>query len=487
MAFISRFVREQKRYTKDELCSLFCLDESERKKFIRDLKAYGILKAVKNTKDQLKMSDLQDEDYEIADVDSFDVLYVFTYVGVVIAGSRVIKSYPKYIKLNTEPLETVKLILKVLRRYGSKEQTISIFNESEGKKVVNILAVILALMTDYYQYGLYTNTENIIEENGEGPILWDKTINDGFALLQDGRPYYLDTYTKKTIDNEQDYFLRLHKCILTECSRQLEDTDLLSLFELTGIYQSEEEISNFGDTDYILYRLETELNTQFNTRKQNLLKMMYAYIAGQQVALDGPMISMYGTGYFNLVWQDVCSEVLTNMLNTPFTNLNMGEYNINGTSIQCLKDVIEKPKWNVIDSSGKSFTKMPVKTLEPDIINIYDNAGTKCFAIFDAKYYDLQLGKNGELSGQPGVEDITKQYLYQMAYQDFIRQKNIPRVINCFLMPTEENNVINAGTASMDMFEKLGFNAIQVRKLPATTMYNNYLNRRNMDLSLLSL
>lgn len=38
-------------------------------------------------------------------------------------------------------------------------------------------AVILFLLQDYYDYGVYTNMHDIIKSNGSGDILWDKTIN----------------------------------------------------------------------------------------------------------------------------------------------------------------------------------------------------------------------------------------------------------------------------------------------------------------------
>lgn len=54
------------------------------RKIYKNLKAYGVLKSVKNTDDQLEMSDLVDDDIEITDetAESGDCLYVFTYVGV---------------------------------------------------------------------------------------------------------------------------------------------------------------------------------------------------------------------------------------------------------------------------------------------------------------------------------------------------------------------------------------------------------------------
>lgn len=62
MKIVSSYVREQKRYTKNNLKRIFLFDEIGVEKFIKNLKAYGVLKSVRNTNDQLKLSDLIDED-----------------------------------------------------------------------------------------------------------------------------------------------------------------------------------------------------------------------------------------------------------------------------------------------------------------------------------------------------------------------------------------------------------------------------------------
>ena len=46
MDFVSVYIREQKRYTKKELLTMFRFNDEEIEKFIRELKSYGILKAV---------------------------------------------------------------------------------------------------------------------------------------------------------------------------------------------------------------------------------------------------------------------------------------------------------------------------------------------------------------------------------------------------------------------------------------------------------
>jgi hypothetical protein len=490
MEIISEFVREQKRYSKSDLKQIFHFSSDEVNGFIKNLKAFGVLKTVKNNSEQRELSDLIDKDIEVVDVESGndDYFYVFTYVGIITIGSRIIKCYPKYLFSENTPVDEMKQILKVISRYGSKKQIINLYNGDEENSSFNILAVILFLLNDFYEYGIYKNSEDIVEVNGEGEILWDKTISDSFSLVSNNRPYYMELYTSKTVDDEFDFFKRIHECVLTECSKQLETSDLLDLFDIEPVKLSEEVLDDFGDSEYILYRLQSELNIQFNTRKQVLLKTLYAYIAHSRTSEGDYGISMYGTNNFNLVWEDVCSEVFNNKLQTNLGKLELpvplaGGYN----STDKLIDIIEKPIWVGNKMGGETFDKPAKETLIPDLITIWRQDDSYRFIIFDAKYYNIQLEEGKQLLGQPGVGDVTKQYLYQLAYKKFIIDHQINEVRNCFLMPTESNLIIIKGVAKMDMLRALGLQDIQIRQLPAISMYDYYLSHRTMDPSVLQL
>lgn len=91
------------------------------------------------------------------------------------------------------------------------------------------------------------------------------------------------------------------------------------------------------------------------------------------------------------------------------------------------------------------------------------------------------------LRGNPGIGDVTKQYLYQLAYKNFINDHNIAMVRNCFLMPTEKNMVIHKGVARLAMLEALGLENIHVFQIPAKKAYELYLERKKFDLSQLQL
>ena len=66
MEIVSSYVREQERYTKNNLRDIFSFADNEVERFIKNLKAFGVLKSVKNSRDQMEMSDLTDEDLEYA-------------------------------------------------------------------------------------------------------------------------------------------------------------------------------------------------------------------------------------------------------------------------------------------------------------------------------------------------------------------------------------------------------------------------------------
>ena len=118
MKIISRFIREQQRYTKGDLRHLFEFDETGISQFIEKLKNCGVLKTVRHTISQKELSDLTEEDIETADasVGNDELLFVFSYVGLITTGSRIIKVFPKYILSENGPAVQMKQVLRVLEK-----------------------------------------------------------------------------------------------------------------------------------------------------------------------------------------------------------------------------------------------------------------------------------------------------------------------------------------------------------------------------------
>lgn len=470
------FIREQKRYSFDQLMELFSFDEQRTVGKISRLKKYGVLKTVRRSKEQLELSDLQEESTEIFADDGKNnkYYYVFVFVGVIVLEDIILIIYPKYIQLATEPISEIKQIIKVLEKYNSKEQIIKIYNDASGGSTFNSLALILFLIRDFYDNGLYTAEQEIHEYNGRGEINWDKTINETFAFLVNNRPFYPEVITRKRTFDDLDFFKVLHEIVLTSCYRKLKQSKLDDIFGIDEIELSERDLDDLGDKEYILDRIIKELNIRYNTRKQMLLKSLYAFIEKAGLSGEIEMTSLYGTNSFNLVWETVCAEVLNNQLKNRLDQIVLINKSEGIEYTNRIIDIIEKPRWLENDDHYLESKD----TLKPDIVTVDSNISRNesKFYIFDAKYYTLNFSINeNKLHGYPGIESIGKQYLYQLAYSDFIEKHTIGTIINCFLFPTEKNYVINKGVVRLNFMKKLDLEDIQLRLLPAKRVFDLYL------------
>ena len=261
----------------------FKFDEDSFVEFVKKLKFSGILKLVNKTVYESELTDLN-EDIEVFDIDlnNDSYFYVFTFVGVLSIGNVVVKSFPKYLLSKDEPFDEMKETLRVLNKYDSEENIINLYNGYDNQKEFNLLSVCLYLINDYFDNGVYTTEHEIIETNGEGEILWDNTINETFAIIIRNKPYYTELQTRNVNNDDLDYIVRLHKCIITECCEKLKNSELLDLFDMPYINLSDEDLDSFGDTDYIIRRLQKELNVQFGTRKRILLKTLCIYLENKK-------------------------------------------------------------------------------------------------------------------------------------------------------------------------------------------------------------
>ena len=480
----SGYFRERQGYTKAEIATKLGKGVEDTVDLLGQLKSYGVLKAVRPATSGIDFSDVEDDDLVVSDVDidNPSQLFVFDYVGIVTAGGCVFKMFPKYVTDETDLLRQLQQILRVIRRYHAIEQTIPMAHGFDPQTPFNMLAIMVYIITDYLENGVYTSVKDITELNGEGEIDWMRTVNEIDPYVSNLRPVYVNVVTRRQIDDDADYFRRLHRCIAASCFAALKTEELDILFSIPSEIHSDQEIEDFGDRGYILDRLLREVNVQFITRKQMLLRTMAAFVSQHRTSPDIMRLSMYGTNCFHMVWEKVCAEVLGNSLKKPISALPIrlaGEFA--AQSSVTLVDLIQYPRWTAFLANGNQKTHQAKDTLIPDIVSIYDRGGVPCFGIFDAKYYSMRLDAIGVFK-QPGIGDVTKQYLYQLAYSRFIRSHGFADVQNAFLIPTSDYQASAYGKVSMDMLRSLPTNPelcdILVVKLPASKMYAWYLDSR---------
>lgn len=483
---ISTYVKEEKRYTQEEVIKILECPKEKAVARIQKLKEYRVLKKKKKNTIQKDLTDLTEEDDAFSDeiIGDKKHYYVFTFVGIIDIAGKVLLCFPKYIQGDKPSEKDFCQLIKVLEKYSNtKNQIIRIYNEHNDKSAVNILSVMLFLIQDYFDNGLYSNKKDTYEVNGSGEIIWDKTINETFALISNNRPYYMNLLTKTSINDDQDYFKRLHKCIITEISRDFKNALLLKIFQIPEIELTDEPRKDFGNDDYIICRIENELNRVFNTRKQLVLKAIFSYIKKGCGLNTTDSFSFLGTRNFENVWETICKKIFLNQLEKSLYDIVVKYYKKplcpKYKSQQKLKDIIEKPLWTAANKTAS-------ETLKPDIVAIERKNEKSYFIILDAKYYNPVLDENKALENQPGIGDITKQFFYHLAYKDFIDEHDLVAK-NCFVMPTEQDKdkAIPKGEVKLKMFEKLA--PVKVRFLPVKLAYDHYLSGAPLDISVLNL
>lgn len=477
--------RELELYSRNDIIKSLGITEKTGREVIERLKNSNILKLIdskakKITTEKLQSSDIAIGNPEISDIEK---RYLFDYVGLIelsIEGLNIIfNCFPKYIKRAEESLSVreMSLLVRVIERYNNSQAfSITISTGTDEKLEYNLLAIIVFLLRDYCEHGTYANTKDILEQNGTGEIEWESTIAQNIPLLKNGRPFYVNYLTAETTADESGYITRLHKFLLTKYSRYLRETNLDELFGIEPVELYEGDQNDFGDPQYIEQCILNELNAQYITHKQILLKAMYALIHQDGSTRDASGLSLFGTNSFNLVWEKVCADVFASQLKTSIKDLPLklsDEYKHKTATLQSL---IPYPRWK---NYANGTEKNADGTLIPDYISVHTKGDVAYFVILDAKYYDICWFPR--LSGHPGVDDVNKQYLYQLSYKDFIDKHNlIP--INAFLCPGDIDTLSIAGEVVMPIFADGELKNIKVAMLSAKSMFQAYLSGERIDL-----
>lgn len=467
-----KIIQELKPYTFTQMKELFELSEKDSKNVIEKLRLMSFLRKINKSSLIYDLEELIDFDYTSLNLDYDDNIYVFKYVGIISIGDICFFVYPKYIVDISSDVKNkykkFRQILDVIRKYQSKNQNHDLIGNEDDLRF-NLLSYTLDLIDSYNEHGLYSRDKSIIEINGDGEILWDRTINEESAYFNKNVPIYLDLITVNDITNENDIFRRIHSCILSECCTILED--LLEILCIEKIILTNEYISDVGSKDYLIYIIESESTKQFVTWKQKILEKMLEYINKDEIKNSIDNISFVGTNSFNLIWEDVCSVAMGNSLDKTMKQLNLKPTN-GYVDSDLLKDVIPKPKWKHNASNKIHLAK---KTLIPDLITVTNGS----IYIYDAKYYNIILNEE-KVAKNPGVGDLTKQYLYELAYNDLINLNKLEVKRNAFLMPSDSKEEIILGVASFEIFSVLEpenkLRDIEIILKPCERMYEIYLN-----------
>lgn len=389
-----------------------------------------------------------------------DTFYQVNFVGFISYKNKLAFAFPKY--LNAQNDQIIKQFIQLFKEYSNREnldaEDFETFGDVRNENVFNFISMAIFFLEDYGNSGLYMEEVNTTELDGEGEINWNQTVDNLYPVHMRNQSIYLNFYTERVDSDVEHVITRIHKYVLNECFSYFKKTGLSYYFDYF-LDPFDILVEDIGNSDFMLGQIRNELSIQYNDRKIQLLKLLHAFLSKDSSFENENSLTLFGTKSFHVVWEKVCSFSFNNLYK------QISE-----------QEVIDHPVWE--DTNSKKFPSD--RTLTPDIITTYKENSNTFMLILDAKYYDIKF-ESKKIKSAPHLEDVTKQYLYELALKEYMQQSGYKMYLNAFLFPYEGNHVINIGKVSMTIFKNLSLKDIQLYKLPASKMYEYYIKRKTLS------
>ncbi|RGP41525.1 Type-2 restriction enzyme BsuMI component YdjA [Altererythrobacter insulae] len=329
------------------------------------------------------------------------------FVGVIAFRNRTLVSLPK-IKTDLPADQAHRHVMRAMRHYEKWQPThhtsSPYLNEDPTRGSVSGLAATDWLIKDFAEHGLFRRSEASYELNGSGHTNWRRTIEQVSPVFSQSRPIYLNTVTRRSERDNQNFATRLHLLLLEKLSNRF--AAVLDLEPIKLDHEPIERLAALPSAEECETRLMSEQRQTYSQRGIELLSMMRAVVAALEIE-NATGLSLYGTSYFHHVWEAACA--------TAF-----------GNEVAHWLPHLPSPLWTSTDG---------VATIAPTFIpDLVAPLTSHELLIGDAKYYRASLSP--KLIGVPGVNDVAKQIWYKQGLLEEARKRGYHQVQNAFLFPT---------------------------------------------------
>lgn len=450
------------------------------------------LKELSNITDKELIKELKNQ--EVLKYSIKNKKYYLNYVGLIgLSNGQILSILPKCIpnKVLTnekECLKYTKSIISAIEKYNEKNLNnfFCFDNNVEDLNYFNYFALYDSLILDYLEYGLYTQTKDIHEKNGDNEIDWDHTLNIELGYLgKNKKPLYLDYHNLTSINDDSNFIQEIHKFLLNQASFYFQQIPFFTESKPRLDFYTKLEIGK-ENIDKAIFSITKRLRLTFNQRKIRLLKLMLLILEKQKHSQENG-INLYGIKDFHRIWEDIC-KVLFNNLYT-----NDSKYK------EVMKN-LTTPKYTF----NKKIQGSPnTSSLIPDVVTVYEKDNEKYFFVIDAKYYnisiqssevddeitnDIEINDNEDsqlevLQGfLPGTYDILKQLIYMETFLKEKEKLNIDdtKIKNIFIIPGKENKYI--GKVEMGIIQN---KCVELWLMDIKQALNFYLKNKS-DINLLN-
>ena len=339
----------------------------------------------------------------------------FSYVGVIGIRTDFIVVLPKYIAIEDEvnKSEKSKQIFSILKRMDSQFghlNELEFNNTNSSQNSFCELFIADSLLLDFLENGYLARQSKEYVKDSIGETNWEKTINEGEVFFSQDYPIYAYPYNEIAELDESHLLLKIHKKCLLQCYTKYSELLDLRIYFPDTISESLEEL---GDRNYLLNFLKSTLSHTYVDRDIRTIKLLIQFInSTYSIGLDN-YYYLFGTTSYHVAWELICRETIPNKTTE-------------------LKKLISRPIWQ--SSEGVEHKE----TIVPDILASDEGS---YFLIIDAKYYNINIqSRPFKIENTPGVNDVLKQFAYEVNFDNYCRGLGISNRFNVFLFPTEEKH-----------------------------------------------
>lgn len=380
----------------------------------------------------------------------------FDFVGFLSFGEQLVCVLPKFYRPSRDlenADELARLLLQTMEKHGPVTERGDPLDETDFTAIrsplFDELTVGRELIADYLANGLLIHEYKYNELNGPGRIDWETTVQREYALVTTGGAFYPVTHTaaRRSIDSLK--LTEIHKAVLNVC---VERYGWASDYEITADFDSTVELGTYDDE--LLQTLRQELNQTYLDSRLRTIRNLISFI--EQVNGDESRPNVFGTRFFEKVWEKVCAAL----------------FPVSGA----WKRELLKPLWH--SYSGHTYTDKATRLI-PD--TVYHCQSKPVIIIIDAKYYNVKVQETPSLryDDAPGIGDVLKQFIYEDAVAKAMDGDPPQEIRNCFLFPTGE--VINGfplrhlGFITYDL-QAFSGKRIMMATVSANKAFANYVN-----------
>ena len=377
------------------------------------------------------------------------------FVGFFEVENKLFISFPKSLNIDLLSNLHIRALMLLMRKISQNTNVTNripdnaFLRNAQNTEHLTRLNLAEFIVNDFLTHGDITFKSNKIITNNVHDPNWQKTI-DSIIPITSGFSHIYDVWVSNKKWSKHDQIIKnIHHYVLEQCVQRYG--------VLFGV--DEKEIVNTAGNSALpknaVRLIDAKLREVYVQRDILILKALKKWLENRN-EVSAP--EFYGTQYFHIIWEEICSYLLKNRKNKDIW-----------------KQAFQRPVWTYYDT-GQELSSSP---FEVDVI-CEELDGKLILA--DAKYYDISLRDRGILS----VADLSKQINYETQLinsEDFERNyASKENLINLFLFPADSPNQIASLFCDI-RFPKLYERKLYGISLDITTCIDRYCSENPLSSS----